>query len=184
MSDDTFTLMGDARHISPEWLRIARQSRGLSGADVADQIGVTVEVIGQWENGQAHPSAVQLRRVRLLLHYPLRFFYQTSPQEFTEGSLVWHIGKNICDPCEREDNEFVDAEKACVLCGEDVCDFHARAWPVREPLTQRIIHTATYCPSCYERLLTTLVIADRDRDSRHEAPPRRRKQTRRRSQPS
>lgn len=59
--------MPRTRGLSPEQLRRARTSLGLSQAAVAAELGVTQTTISNWESGRTAPSDVQAGRVHTLL---------------------------------------------------------------------------------------------------------------------
>ena len=39
-----------------QWLKIARENAGLSQKQLADELGVKVQTIGNWEGGRANPK--------------------------------------------------------------------------------------------------------------------------------
>lgn len=48
-------------------IRAARIGKNLAQADVADQLGVTVQAVSQWERGENYPSAVNLLKLSGIL---------------------------------------------------------------------------------------------------------------------
>lgn len=44
-------------------LKAARINAGLTQRQAADQIGVTVDTIGNWERGKSFPDAIQIKAI-------------------------------------------------------------------------------------------------------------------------
>lgn len=70
--------------INPELLVWARESAGYEQADAATKLGITVERLIEWENGESHPSIAQLRKASEVFRRPLAaFFLPHPPKDFT-----------------------------------------------------------------------------------------------------
>jgi len=52
-------------------LRLARQARGLTVAEVAERIGVTAMAVYNWEAGRSRPRPGHLSAVCKVVHLPL-----------------------------------------------------------------------------------------------------------------
>ncbi|MCB0879780.1 MAG: ImmA/IrrE family metallo-endopeptidase [Thermoleophilia bacterium] len=59
-------------------LRLARLARGLTGAELADRVGVTPAALSQYENGKSRPTKANVAKLALALGFPSSFFVQAS----------------------------------------------------------------------------------------------------------
>lgn len=67
-------------------LRLARELRGIASASaLADLLGVSRQVVSQYESAQARPTPEQLERIASTLNVPISFFLKPMPQ--TEGQV-------------------------------------------------------------------------------------------------
>ncbi|MGO4741559.1 ImmA/IrrE family metallo-endopeptidase [Bosea sp. 2KB_26] len=57
-------------------LRVARQSRGLSQAELANESSVSQGAISKFENALAEPPAEMIDKLGRALHFPVSFFYE------------------------------------------------------------------------------------------------------------
>lgn len=70
------------------WLRVARESRGLSQGGVAESLGLSrksASTVGDWERYVSDPSLRQLEMLAVLYGVPLAMF--TDPPETDEERL-------------------------------------------------------------------------------------------------
>lgn len=68
LSETLLTKLRRKRELpSPDTRRAIRKDLGLSGADVATELGVTVETLYRWERGQNEPTGDNLERYATLL---------------------------------------------------------------------------------------------------------------------
>lgn len=72
-----------------ERLAQARKSRGMSMADVAREIGVTRQMVSQYENGQQTPGPEILARIAQVLSFRQSFFMWPVPESRTDGPMFW-----------------------------------------------------------------------------------------------
>src|ERR1039458_8037598 len=64
--------------INAEMIKLARESRGLSGAAVAERLGITQSAYWKIEGGQHLPNDRHFARLSEILAYPPSFFVQTD----------------------------------------------------------------------------------------------------------
>jgi Zn-dependent peptidase ImmA (M78 family)/transcriptional regulator with XRE-family HTH domain len=62
------------RPFDPARLRLARELKGWSQAELAARLGATPAAVSQFESGAAHPSAKSTEQLGRLLEVPVRFF--------------------------------------------------------------------------------------------------------------
>ena len=67
------TIAGSPR-IVPERIREAREVRGFTAENFADELGVTRQSVGQYESGQISPSAEVMSKIIALTEQPPGFF--------------------------------------------------------------------------------------------------------------
>jgi Zn-dependent peptidase ImmA (M78 family)/transcriptional regulator with XRE-family HTH domain len=67
--------------ITPAVVRWAIAESGLRPAEVADAIGVSTEVIAEWQNGHSRPNLTQARRLAAKLHRPFAALLLPRPPE-------------------------------------------------------------------------------------------------------
>jgi Zn-dependent peptidase ImmA (M78 family)/transcriptional regulator with XRE-family HTH domain len=65
--------------VSPAVLRWARETEGLTLADVAHRVGRPLEEVEAWELGTAQPTLSQLRHLAAYVHRPLAALLLTEP---------------------------------------------------------------------------------------------------------
>jgi Zn-dependent peptidase ImmA (M78 family)/DNA-binding XRE family transcriptional regulator len=70
--------------ISPDRIKYARESRGYSGAELAKLLGVTKQMISQYEVGSSEPSSTTLFKLVDTLKYPLTY-YKKSINHYDES---------------------------------------------------------------------------------------------------
>lgn len=68
-----------APQFQPRMLILARESRGWTQKELADEVGITQSEISKMESGLRAPSSELLRSLATRLHYPTSFFSQTDP---------------------------------------------------------------------------------------------------------
>ena len=66
-----FRAMARAKSLSKQ-LRLARESRGLSVAEVADRVGVSQAAVYFWEGGRVRPRIGNLKALCKVLKLPVR----------------------------------------------------------------------------------------------------------------
>lgn len=66
------------QHINPEKLTEARESKGLSMADLARLIDITRQAISTFEKGTKQPAPDTLMRISQVLDFPIHFFTSKS----------------------------------------------------------------------------------------------------------
>ncbi|WP_155318030.1 XRE family transcriptional regulator [Desulfosarcina alkanivorans] len=66
-------------NINPEILVWSRRVAGLVPVNAARKIGTTPERLDAWENGDALPTVIQLRKIGKVYHKPAAFFYLETP---------------------------------------------------------------------------------------------------------
>lgn len=75
-------------------IKQARELRGWTQTDLADQTGVSQAAIARVEGGLLGPSAELVTRAALALGFPLGFF-RTEPLEVPLGSLLFRASKRL-----------------------------------------------------------------------------------------
>lgn len=74
----------------PARLRLAREAAGLRKSELAAKLEVTPAAVSQFESGLAKPSAATLRRLSILLEFPLEFFaYAGDPDDSLDVSTTF-----------------------------------------------------------------------------------------------
>lgn len=63
----------------------ARELRGVTVAELAEEVGVSTQAIYAYENGTTRPSALTLESISRALHFPISFF-ETQRQGITLGN--------------------------------------------------------------------------------------------------
>jgi len=66
------------------WLRVARETRGLSQSGVADSLGLSkksASTVGDWERQVSDPSLRQLELLAALYRVPLNLFVDPPPTD-------------------------------------------------------------------------------------------------------
>jgi transcriptional regulator with XRE-family HTH domain len=59
-------------------IRDARQAAGLSAAELANQLGIAEDTLGDWEFGESMPSLPQLELLAYVLNVPISHFWGTE----------------------------------------------------------------------------------------------------------
>ena len=71
--------MGTEAIINPAMVVLAREARGLTQTDLAEQLGVSQSMLSKVEAGVKMPGPDLLERLGKVLEYPESFFFQTDP---------------------------------------------------------------------------------------------------------
>lgn len=53
--------------MTPEQIKLARKSLGLTQAEMADKIGVCVDAVKQWESGRRKPRGPAIKMIEMLM---------------------------------------------------------------------------------------------------------------------
>lgn len=75
--------------IVPTRIREARESRGLSMAELSELIGVTSQAISQYEKGITTPSIFVLKKMAECLNFSVAFFYKNKNNLRCSNSAVY-----------------------------------------------------------------------------------------------
>jgi Zn-dependent peptidase ImmA (M78 family)/DNA-binding XRE family transcriptional regulator len=75
--------------MSAERFRQAREVRGLTQAALAEKLGVNQSTIAGIESGIAEASESMLRTISFQTGFPISYFRQDDPPDFTFGSLLF-----------------------------------------------------------------------------------------------
>lgn len=75
--------------IVPTRIKEARESRGLSMAELSEMLGVTSQAISQYEKGIITPSIFVLKKLAELLGFSPAFFYKTKSTSRCSNSAVY-----------------------------------------------------------------------------------------------
>lgn len=70
---------------NPNRLKSARLYEGMSIAELASQIGVSKQVVSQYENGKANPSLETLMKIMGVLKFPREYFYLSDREQIRLG---------------------------------------------------------------------------------------------------
>ena len=85
--------------IVPERIREAREARGLTVEDFAEQIGVTRQAVAQFEVGQTSPAAQTMARVIAVTAQPPGFFTVARARALESfGTPYWRSLKRMSKP--------------------------------------------------------------------------------------
>src|SRR5690349_9594406 len=76
--------------VNPEMLVLARESRGLSQAELSEAIGVAQGKISKYEHGLLDVSPEDLRAIARALNYEAEFFYQRDKVYTLGSSFIFH----------------------------------------------------------------------------------------------
>ena len=144
----------EVTRVTPERLRQARELNRHTTESLAAQIGVSAARLRAWETGRAQPDSEALEAMAFALQVQRAFFFQPPPPQFPLGSLLFHEGGRVCDPCERETGEEEDAQQVCIGCEDDLCAAHVTWWSFTEPLSGKTLARVAYCPTCYAKVTT------------------------------
>ena len=68
----------ERREFRGERLKYARIFRGKSLTDLANESGISKQLISQYENGDSRPSHERLFTISEILHFPYDFFMQSD----------------------------------------------------------------------------------------------------------
>ena len=78
-------------NVNPEMLELARDSRGLTQAALADaETGINQGHISRYERGQSNILPDNLEKVARATSYPISFFYQSDPIRGLTGGCFYH----------------------------------------------------------------------------------------------
>jgi Zn-dependent peptidase ImmA (M78 family)/DNA-binding XRE family transcriptional regulator len=88
--------------IHPDRLRQARELRALTQSRLALDVGVNQSAIAQFETGRAQPSEAVLGAIAVRTGFPIGFFLQGPPPEFSLGSLLF---RSLRDTSARDRNQ-------------------------------------------------------------------------------
>lgn len=69
---------------APSRIVLARESRGMTQAQLAEKLGVSPQQVSQWERGDVKPSAENVARIMSALQAPATFFYVQSGADGTD----------------------------------------------------------------------------------------------------
>lgn len=83
---------------NPSLLIWARESAGLSQEAVAKKVGVKLDRIRAWENGQERPSVAQLRGFAAATKRPLAVFYLAEPPRTFDALRDFRAGTSAGGP--------------------------------------------------------------------------------------
>ncbi|SET54903.1 Zn-dependent peptidase ImmA, M78 family [Natronincola peptidivorans] len=79
----------NSHNIIPARIKEARESRGLSMAELSDLIEVTSQAISQYEKGIIKPSVFTLKQLSNTLRFPFSFFYKPKREKSCDNSPVF-----------------------------------------------------------------------------------------------
>ena len=71
---------------TPTRLTVARKRRGLSKAALAEQVGISVRVLWDYESEKKQPTAKTLARIAEVLRFPIEFFHKPHLDEPTASA--------------------------------------------------------------------------------------------------
>jgi len=77
------------RGIVPARIKEARESRGLSMAELSEKIEVTSQAISQYEKGIINPSPFILKQLSNILEFPYSFFFKPIREKLCDNSPVF-----------------------------------------------------------------------------------------------
>lgn len=67
----------------------ARELRGLTVSELADEIGISKQVVYKYENGTTRPSAETLEKISQVLQFPVSFFERPRTRETITSQTVF-----------------------------------------------------------------------------------------------
>lgn len=108
----------------PQRLRIARQLRKMSRADLATQVDVSAAAVGQWEAGEVRPKAESLLEISRALRFPVPYFASSGrilPSLDSDASFFRSLRKS-----RQVDRDAAMAHAALIAELLEVIERHAR----------------------------------------------------------
>jgi len=69
----------------PNRITLARESRGMSQAQLAEKLGVSSQQLSEWERGQVKPGADNLAKIMTALESPATFFFVDGGANGAQG---------------------------------------------------------------------------------------------------
>ena len=76
--------------VNPDTLTMARESRGVSQASLAEAVGVTQGLISKAENGIVSLSTDEVQKVAKVLDYPVSLFYDRDHMREAGSGCLYH----------------------------------------------------------------------------------------------
>lgn len=76
MANEKPVVQVDPRDVNPQMVILARQSRGLSQIELANQMGLRQGTVSKIEAGLVYPTMDELEKLATALGYPSHFFTQ------------------------------------------------------------------------------------------------------------
>jgi transcriptional regulator with XRE-family HTH domain len=122
--------------VKPELLVWAREDAGYSLDEAAKKIQVSPERLASWEQGGAHPSVVQLRKLARVYKRPIAVFYLPKPpkkfqamQDFRRlsGEVAGHESPELRFAIKRAHFQRQVALDLCELLGIEPAFFSGKA---------------------------------------------------------
>jgi len=106
------------RKYIPARLRQARISRGLSMAELANELEVTRQAISQYEIGTIEPSEFIMRKLVDSLKYPLDYFKKPMPEfegNYSQSAIYYRKQKGatvkLKEASEQRIDQFAEIER-------------------------------------------------------------------------
>lgn len=91
-----------SREIIPSRIRVARESRKYSQADLATLVDMSKQVINQYEMGKVKPSDSALLKLSQQLNYPITFFEKRHGVDDNSGSPVFFRSRKTAKLMEKK----------------------------------------------------------------------------------
>lgn len=117
---------------NPSRLRLARKRRGLTKVTMAQRVGISAKMLGDYEKSRAVPSTEALQAIASVLRFPLAFFFRPDIHEPSEDSVSFRSLSTMragqrdaalaAGALAFELSEWIDAE--FVLQAPDLPDLH------------------------------------------------------------
>lgn len=85
-----------------ERIRQARELKGLTQSQLADQLDVTQSFVAQVEGGRSNPPEEFMNKLVFRLGFPISFFEQPPSDDFPVGSLLFRAHTSMTDFEQRE----------------------------------------------------------------------------------
>lgn len=118
-----------------ERIRQARELRGLTQSELADELNVSQSFVAQVEGGRSNPPDDFVNKLVFRLKFPVRFFEQPPNEDFPVGSLLFRAHTSMTDFEQREIYRWAQTEYEIYRTITKVRAI--KELPLRVPLSQK-----------------------------------------------
>src|SRR5712692_4949193 len=116
--------MSTKAYITPQLLRWARERYGLSTAEAAERLHVSLDLLQEWEGGEALPTLRQAQDVASRLNVPLGYLFLSTPP--SEDLPIPDLRRVADEPRSAASPELIDLVSDVLLKQEWYRDYQER----------------------------------------------------------